>query len=342
MLTFEEAIGLGEGKRHAFLGNGFSIACRPDIFTYGALFDRADFNSLSHGAKSLFERLETTDFERVIEALRSSAAIVDAYPPGDNASAEAMLSDAELLKETLVTAVAGSHPALLSEISDDSYSACRRFLSQFDTVYTLNYDLLTYWAIMQQELEPKVKFNDGFRTPEDGVAPYVVWELDNNYSQNFFYLHGALHFYDAGSELQKYTWVNTGKKLTDQIRSALSTDKFPIFVSEGSSEEKLTRIKHNAYLARAFRSFSSISGSLFVYGHSLARNDEHFLSLIERGKIKRVFVGLYGDESNGANQAIIRRANLMADRRATIVADNSRRNKLRVDFFDAATAKPWG
>ena len=342
MLTFEEAINISKGKKNAFLGNGFSIACRPDIFTYGALFDGADFSNLSPGAISLFERLNTTDFEQVIQALRSSAAIVDAYPPGDTTAAENMLSDAELLKETLVTAVAGSHPKLLSEIPDESYKACRQFLSNFDKVYTLNYDLLTYWAIMQQALQPEIRFSDGFSTPEDGAAPYVVWELDNNHNQNFFYLHGALHFYDAGAELQKYTWVNTGKKLTDQIRGALAEDKFPVFVTEGSSEEKLTRIKHNAYLTRAYRSFSGIGGSLFVYGHSLAKNDEHFLRLIERGTIGQVFVGLYGEVSNTANKAIIHRANLMADRRAAIVAERPRRNKLAVEFFDAATAKPWG
>ena len=31
--------------RYLMLGNGFSIALRPDIFTYGSLYDNADFSA---------------------------------------------------------------------------------------------------------------------------------------------------------------------------------------------------------------------------------------------------------------------------------------------------------
>jgi hypothetical protein len=40
--TFEEALEASKeagGNRHLLLGNGFSIACRPDSFSYGNLFD---------------------------------------------------------------------------------------------------------------------------------------------------------------------------------------------------------------------------------------------------------------------------------------------------------------
>lgn len=37
LLSFNQAISKSEiySNRHAMLGNGFSIACRPDIFVYG-------------------------------------------------------------------------------------------------------------------------------------------------------------------------------------------------------------------------------------------------------------------------------------------------------------------
>jgi len=63
-------------KRHLLLGNGFSIACRPDIFVYGKLFDQADFSKLSSSAKKAFNALETQDFEKVIKALRDAKAIL--------------------------------------------------------------------------------------------------------------------------------------------------------------------------------------------------------------------------------------------------------------------------
>lgn len=39
ILSFQQAIADSEqpGKSHLILGNGFSIACKPDIFHYGSL-----------------------------------------------------------------------------------------------------------------------------------------------------------------------------------------------------------------------------------------------------------------------------------------------------------------
>ena len=62
------------------------------------------------------------------------------------------------------------------------------------------------------------------------------------HGQNIHYLHGALHLFDAGHQLQKYTWVNTGNALVDQATEALKNDLFPVFVAEGDSKSKLTKI----------------------------------------------------------------------------------------------------
>jgi hypothetical protein len=60
--------------------------------------------------------------------------------------------------------------------------------------------------------------DDGFRKdPDDWDADYVMWHGESHAnSQNVHYLHGAMHLYDAGWHLQKYTWVNTGEALVDQ------------------------------------------------------------------------------------------------------------------------------
>lgn len=174
LLSFEDALrSVKSGKRHALLGNGFSQACRPEIFYYGALFDRADFKGLSVPAREAFNSLVTTDFEEVMKALKDSSALVHLYfqDPGD--APTRMLEDSENLKNVLVSAVASSHPERPFEISSEAYSFCRSFLSNFESVYTLNYDLLLYWAFMQEELEPKVNFDDGFRRPYSGEEEYV-------------------------------------------------------------------------------------------------------------------------------------------------------------------------
>lgn len=345
MLTFEQALAQSSAKshRHVLLGNGFSRACRNDIFSYDALFERADFQQLSGNAKALFEALETTDFEAVIEALRKAALIVPLYSEEDSGLAHELEQDAESLRDVLVSAIANSHPDRPSDISPESYAACKRFLSHFERVFTLNYDLLLYWAVMQREIEPDVEPNDGFWTPETGEEEYVTWEIENRYNQNIYYLHGALHLFDAGAELQKYTWINTGIRLTEQVRNALATNKYPMFVAEGSSSGKVDRIKHHAYLTKAFESFSNIGGALFVFGHSLAANDEHILHLIEKGKVTDLYIGVFGDPNSSGNQAIRERAEAMQQYRANLGARRRRKPPgLDVWFYDAGTAAPWG
>lgn len=337
LLTFSQAIhdSNGYNRRHVLLGNGFSIACRPHIFAYGKLFEQADFSKLSPTAKYAFGALETQDFEKVIKALRDASKIVESYG-APSEFVEILVADASRLRELLVQTIAASHPSWPGDLAEEEYQACRTFLANFNTVYTLNYDLLLYWVQMHTEEGDDPTSDDGFRTPEDDFeSAYVVWEPDQSHEQNMWFLHGALHVFDSGTEIQKYTWKNTGIRLIDQIRDALSKNYFPLFVSEGTSAEKYERIRHNDYLAKAYRSFSSIQGALFIFGHSLAENDNHYLRCIQRGKVAHLYVGLYGDPNSDANKFIMRRANELTNGRRA-------RNPLGVSYFDAGSAKVWG
>ena len=341
LLTFEDAVKASEhyNKRHLLLGNGFSIACRPNIFQYAKLFEQADFSALTASARDAFDRLRSTDFERVIKAIRDAAAVAAGYgltPP----QVERMLADADALKELLVQTIAKSHPARPNDINDAEYAACQTFLANFQNTYTLNYDLLLYWTHMHREVEGEISSDDGFRTSQtdietDTESEYVVWEAGQSHQQNLWFLHGALHVFDSGTEIQKYTWARTGVRLIEQTRDALSKNLFPLFVAEGTSAEKLERIRHSDYLAKAYRSFQEIQQCLFIYGHSLAKNDEHFLKLIERGKLSHLYVGLFGDPASDVNKAIVSRARAMEIGRGT-------KKPLKVDFYDSVTAKVWG
>jgi hypothetical protein len=296
VLSFSDALDASSryAKRHLLLGNGFSIACRPDIFRYEKLFEQADFSKLSRFTKAAFDALKSNDFERVIRALRDGAVLAKVY--GASASqVKAMLDDANALKELLVQTIAQSHPALPGDITDGEYAACQRFLDNFSTTYTFNYDLLLYWTHMHHESRSDVQSDDGFRTSQNDIASgvasdYVVWESGQSHDQNMWFLHGALHVFDSGIEIQKYTWNRTGIRLIEQIREALGRDFFPLFVAEGTSAEKLERIRHSDYLAKAYRSFQEIQHCLFIYGHSLAETDEHYLRRIEQGKLSHIFV----------------------------------------------------
>jgi hypothetical protein len=356
ILSFDQALKKSEGygKKHLLLGNGFSIACKPDIFAYGSLFQEAK-KTMSKELAAIFVAMGTQDFEEVIRALQHAAAIVGVYRPKFVSTKRMLLADAEKLKTDLIQAVAGRHPARPNEISDQRYTACRQFLRHFvgegagGKIYTMNYDLLLYWALMHEEEDVLARIalshDDGFRKDHDDFdAPYVEWQGEGAaHGQNIHYLHGALHLFDAGYHLQKYTWVNTGKALVDQANEALKKDLFPVFVAEGSSNSKLTKIQHSAYLHHNFKSFAGVcqtksreGTALFVYGHSFAKNDAHVLNMIGHGKIAHLFVSLYGDPSGAANHAIRNSVDKIAALRPEGYPT------LKVDFFDAASAKVWG
>jgi hypothetical protein len=352
LVSFAEAIADSDqfSRRHLLLGNGFSIACRADIFHYGSLFAQADFSAAPEVA-SVFDALRTQDFEAAIRALENAATILPVYLPEGAESTAKMLEHAAILKEILVQTIASNHPHIPSDIPDQKFWACRRFLSHFlagekaGCVFTLNYDLLLYWTLMHEDMpfgEPiDLSTNDGFGNDEDAPdADYVVWQGETSaHSACVMFLHGALHLFDSGKELLKYTWVRKGVPLIDQAREALAHDAFPLFVAEGTSSQKKSKIRHNAYLYQGFKQFTANVQQgrhcMFVFGHSLAENDDHILNRIGRGRCRKLYVGIYGDPTTELNQQIMTRAEALAVMR-------TEKWPLEVAFYDAASAEVWG
>ncbi len=306
-VPFEAAMKLIEGvkNKHLLLGNGFSIALKPDIFSYGSLFENADFSSAPQ-IKQLFEKLGTQDFEVAIRHLQDAGKVLSVYRPAEKALLQSLEKDAGAIKDALVSAIAKRHPDRPYDIKKEQYISCRSFLQRFSHIYTLNYDVLLYWALMQDDVDDiHLTPDDGFRHPEgDPDLPYVSWQ--EAHSSTIHYLHGALHLFDNGTEIIKYTWSKTDKAIVDQIRDALDSDKFPLFVAEGTSESKVERILHNAYLHKALRSFESscnpLNNAIVIFGHSLAANDQHILRRISAGGAANLLIGLYGDPSSESNK----------------------------------------
>lgn len=353
MISFAEAIERSESysKRHLLLGNGFSIACRPNIFHYGSLFGQADF-SKNPNLPHVFEALDTQDFELAIHALERGAALAPIYSNGDGDSADAMRADANALKDILIETVARSHPEGPFDISDAEFQSCQNFLSHFVAgdntgyIFTLNYDLLLYWTLMNSQdssesTNVKLDKNDGFGNDEDEPdADYVVWRGESGaHNTRVYFLHGALQLFDSGHQLQKYTWVRKGERLVEQAREAIHDNKYPLFVSEGTSKAKLSKITHNGYLYQGYKIFGSNANQkkhcFFIHGHSLAENDDHFLKRIGRGKCAEVFIGIFGDINSAANQVIVKRARELSEMRGSF-------NPMQVTFYDSATAQVWG
>lgn len=357
LITFDKAIEVASqySTKHLLLGNGFSIACDPSIFTYDSLFNEADFSN-NIEIKKVFDNLRTTDFELVIDALQKSSLVLPAYITDEDGLCEKLNSDAYKIKELLINTIASRHPANPSEISEETYDHCRLFLSHFikkenkGRIYTLNYDLLLYWTLMH-ELDDKNsnnKFSDGFGRDswkEDGEIQYsdeLTWQGKSSY-QNIHYIHGGLHLYDKGDDIQKFSWIDTGQSLIEQSRTALEDNKFPLFITEGDHEKKMEKIHHSAFLYTSFKSFEDVANAgmagkgntcLFTYGVSFSQNDKHIFNKIAKGKIKHLFVSIYGDMQSEDNQRIFSLAEALKEQRD--------KYPLKITYYSAESANVWG
>lgn len=298
------------------VGNGFSIDWSYNVFRYQAILNQADetdaFDVTSEYARSVFGILDnTSDFEAVVKALKTSSTMAEHYQCTDTETVEKMKGDINHVQNILVETIARHHPVNSVAITDEQSEFCKLFLMNFGKIYTINYDLLLYWVINQHLDE--IPFMDRFEDPVAGTLAdgeeyyeedYVKWSLGNDSNATLFYLHGALHLYDAGYEIRKYTWSRTNVNLKDQILSSLNQGMYPLFVSGGDYQEKMEKINHSGYLSRCYRSLQSAGGTAFCFGMSFKDNDRHILDAIAQSTISKLYVSVLGNIEDEGNQEL--------------------------------------
>ncbi len=342
LLTFEEVLFETKGKkRKLLLGNGFSMAYDSERFSFTSLYKSAlDKNIIKKNSEihKIFENFETSDFEEVIKVIESSSKIAEFYGI-DLETITKMKDHADKLKEFLVDIITNNHPEKANEISDIEYDICiDNFIKYFDEIYTLNYDLLLYWLTMrlqERKLNKSLNdctliVNDGFSDVDAEGKEYVVFQ-DTPYgffNQKIFYLHGALHIFDKKYQIIKNTNVNSRKKpLREQTLSNLKKSIYPVFISEGTSEQKLSKIVHNSYLNQCYKKFKNLDGILVIFGTGLKNSDDHILNaIINNKKNKKVYLGVRDISKISDYDLIKERLN------------NDGRSML---FFDYKTVKLW-
>lgn len=324
MITFDEAMASVEDgdKPSILLGNGFSRAWRDDIFNYENLLEAADFGGRETEVRDIFARCNTYDFESVMRSLVSAKTVLEAYGNNDELIAT-IERDQNLLKDALISAISTTHPGRPSAVSNYQFACARRFLSRFDQIFTVNYDLLFYWSRNMDDLPPEnYSTDDGFRSA-------CKWR-GHGTNQEVHFLHGGLHIFDKGVAIEKHAFSETGTSIVDLVRSNLERGSFPLFVSEPSSTKKKERIEHNPYLNYCFRALGNVSGTFFIQGHSLDANDKHIFSQLKKSRARRFFVSIFGDENSEDNMTV------KANARAYLESSIS-----EVEFYDAQSAPIW-
>jgi Domain of unknown function (DUF4917) len=275
IISYDDAIKLAGGKNCTLLlGNGFSIK----YFNYKNLLEKADLPA-GDPVRILFDRLGTVDFERVVKTLEDASVVERAY--GNDVHSDALVVDANRLREALVHAVRGTHPGHREDI-EDVIPNCVKFLTPFENVFTMNYDLLLYWVTLGAK-----KFNDGFGlgTEENGyLGPFKEGAYCNVYN-----VHGGLHLFQRpDGDVEKRLMGPSG--VIDAIAQAITAGKrFPVYVAEGTSLAKLRKIDSIPYLRYCYETLRASSGPFFIYGHSADPNDAHIYDALFRSNIAHLY-----------------------------------------------------
>jgi hypothetical protein len=158
-------------------------------------------------------------------------------------------------------------------------------------VFTLNYDLLTYWAAMCGGSAASIK--DFF------------WGLGNTFDINdkdlldgctgLYYLHGGVHlWYDAAiGRTGKWT-KGSGVRLLSNLAATYSskTNRHPLFVSEGTAAQKMAMIRRSDYLSFALQSLIDDAADTVIFGASFTQADSHIVNALNAGRKRNIAISV--------------------------------------------------
>jgi hypothetical protein len=273
------------------LGNGFSINIW-NRFGYGSLYEVAQSDGtaekLSHESIALFNHLNSSNFEDVLRILYHASLVDQQLGNPQEIQIRNLYRNT---KNSLAAAVNFAH--VPPEFH--SVTAINHALRGFKNVFTTNYDLIPYWSIMNEDVW---RFKDMF------------WGEDNTFDISdtsvpadrctIHYLHGAIHLVEKTNGKTKKLTANGIERLSDLFDLA-HPEQFPLFISEGSSEWKLSRIKRNDYLRFSYEKLCKTNGNLVVIGHSLHEDyDQHIIDAISQSQIERVSISVWPYQEQAA------------------------------------------
>lgn len=273
------------------LGNGFSININQK-FSYEDLFKYAD---LSPECRNLFNAARAgANFEQTLRGLDLAYAMAE--PLG--VESERFLDAASEIRHGLIKAVRDRH-CEKSEYSDQQWATIRRHLLAFRRIYTTNYDLLLYWALLNAGTA-QYGFTDMFMKDAHQTLrfdPSMLTDGTGDQDSTLLYLHGSLLLIRDlfTDEVRKV--ASAGQTLLESISSEWAKEGQAVhFVAEGDENSKVHVIESSKYLNFCLESFREDRDPLVVLGQGLRAPDTHIAQALIAGRDltnPRVAVGVY-------------------------------------------------
>lgn len=272
------------GLRNLLLGNGFSINIWSR-FGYGTLFEIAQRKDIDHQLTAqtlaLFEHVGSANFEDVLKILYHAQLVDEQLGNPQGAEITALYKST---KNALGSAVNFAHiPPELANVTE-----INAMLKDYNNVFTTNYDLIPYWAIMNSDTS---KFKDYF-WGEDGCFDSSDTAVSPNKTK-LHYLHGAVHLVELPNGKTKKLTTNGLNRLSE-LFDLDHPEQFPLFITEGCSKWKLSRIKQSDYLRFCYENLASSRNGLVIIGHSLHKDyDQHIIDAILHSHSSKVAIGVW-------------------------------------------------
>lgn len=317
------------------LGNGASISVDP-LFDYRSLLEEARNQRLiMPKVDRVFRLFQTSDFEHVLNVLSISNDINRALHIKDRITQRVY----NFVRETLIGIVRAIHPEEKDIIHN--FSSIAQFLQHFSMIVSLNYDLILYWAILwANENNPSIKFKDCF---PDGKFDNDWQKFTNpigaeKKSIPIFYIHGNLVLTtDPANGERKIITPPPGQYLLSFIFDKWHGAKLsPLFVSEGTKEQKLAAIRLSLYLGTVYDDIlPQVGESLVIYGSSLQLNDEHVLTALIKGGLKRIAISVYKYGNPNWLEAC------SSNRKRLQSIASAHKKSIAIIFFDAQSEGAW-
>ena len=313
------------------IGNGASISIN-DRFRYSSLLEEGIKSGFITGqTQSIFEHYSTSDFEFILRVL-STTNTVNKLLEIDEDKTHCSYS---AIREALVKTVRQVHCVYNETVK--YLPLIGNFLEQFNTIFSLNYDLLLYWTILWQNTQLKYnRFKDCFINGEF-ENDYGFLRNSRNTNQKttlVFYPHGNLALVTDPFGAVSKVCQNSQSKLLDTILANWQIgSKTPLFVSESDSDKKLRAIRRSNYLNTVYSNeLSRIKDNLVIYGWSIADQDKHILDALGKGNIKKLAISVYKPNPEWEHWCY---------ETTRKVKKTSGLDNCQVQFFDAQSSGVW-
>lgn len=265
------------------IGNGMSINIWSR-FAYQRLLEQAN---LTPAAAQLFADLNTSNFELVLEGLWHAERVLDALKQPNQVVKDFYAH----VQEALFEAVRNVHIPWNS-LPTRTLARIAAVLDQHQLVFTLNYDLLTYWSVM--DTTSPTYIGDYFWSTGSCFDPYDCGLAPGR--TGLLYLHGGVHLWQetATGITGKWTQGSQGNLLSNLANSFhANPDLQPLMVSEGTSAQKMGIIRRSEYLSFALRELAADTSNTVIFGADFGSQDDHVVAAIRAGRRRNIAISVF-------------------------------------------------